>query len=278
MHTTNEMQSLRDRIGVDLGNRMRAEESLVWAGANGFSYVNICLDNPDNVFDSMDEARIAGIRRLLDEHEIRLGLHTLSGVNTAETSPFVTDATDAYLRAYVDMAPKLGAGWIIVHAGYHFTKDFERRKVAGRDRLQRMADHAEKAGVRILLENMNPEPKDAEVKYLAHDVEECRYYFDTIQSPAFGWSYTVNHAHMLPEGIEGFTRAFDLDMCEEVRLADNRGKVEEHLQPGEGTIDFSAMFDQIEGSGYHGHYMLAFGNAENMNAGREWLLAHTDRR
>jgi sugar phosphate isomerase/epimerase len=266
------MQSMKERIGVDLGNRMKTEESLNWAGENGFFYVNTGLDNPENSYASMTAERIAGIRKLLDQHEIRLGLHTLSGVNTAETSPFVSEATDEYLKAYVDIAPSLGATWIIVHAGYHFTKDLERRKIAARDRLQRIADHAEKKGVRLLLENMNPEPKDAEVKYLGHDIEECKFFFETIQSPAFGWSYTVNHAHMLPEGIRGFTASFDLDTCGEIRLADNRGEIEEHLFPGEGTIDWADVFESIEGAGYRGHYMLAFGDADDMRRGRDWLL------
>jgi sugar phosphate isomerase/epimerase len=57
-----------------------------------------------------------------------------------------------------------------------------------------------------------------------------------------------------------------------VRLADNRGDVEEHLQPGEGTIDFKAMFDQIEGAGYRKHYMMAFGSIDDMKRGREYLV------
>jgi sugar phosphate isomerase/epimerase len=77
---------------------------------------------------------------------------------------------------------------------------------------------------------------------------------------------------MLPEGIAGFTRLFDLGRCGEVRLADNRGEKEEHLKPGEGTIDFKAMFDQLESAGYDRHYMLAFGSIEDMQAGRETLL------
>ena len=130
-----------------------------------------------------------------------------------------------------------------------------------------------KVGAQLLLENMNPEPEGAEVRYLGHDVEECRYYFDHLASPHLGWAYTVNHAHMLPEGIGGFTRALDLARCGEVRLADNRGEQEEHLYPGEGTIDFRAMFDQIEGAGYQRHYMLAFGSIEDMRRGRDDLVA-----
>ena len=60
-------------------------------------------------------------------------------MNVAETSPFLRDAVDAYLEAYIDLAPRLGAEWIVVHAGYHFTADFERRKAAALARLQRAA-------------------------------------------------------------------------------------------------------------------------------------------
>jgi sugar phosphate isomerase/epimerase len=268
---------LRERIGVDFGGKMRLEEALKWAAANEFSYADVCVDNPPNALETFDEARVRAVRAALDRDGIRLGLHTLSAVNVAETSPFLREAVDEYLRAYVDLAVRLGAGWIVVHAGYHFTGDYERRKEAALDRLRRAADHAERVGAQLLLENMNREPDDAEVRYLAHDVAECRYYFDQLTSPHLGWAYTVNHAHMLPEGIAGFTRLFDLGRCGEVRLADNRGDREEHLRPGEGTIDFKAMFDQIEGAGYRKHYMMAFGSIDDMKAGRETLLATAGR-
>jgi sugar phosphate isomerase/epimerase len=264
---------LRERIGIDFGGKMRVEDALEWAAANEVFYADVCVDNPPNAIESFDGTRIGGVRAALDRHGIRLGLHTLSAVNVAETSPFLRDAVDQYLRAYIDLAQRLGAGWIVVHAGYHFTSDYARRKEAALERLKRAADEAEKAGVQLLLENMNREPDDAEVRYLGYDVAECRYYFEAIDSPHLGWAYTVNHAHMLPEGIAGFMRAFDLGRCGEVRLADNRGDKEEHLRPGEGTIDFEAMFDGIEGAGYGGHYMLAFGSIEEMKAGREYLAA-----
>jgi sugar phosphate isomerase/epimerase len=264
---------LRERIGIDFGGKMRLEHALDWAAANEVFYADVCVDNPPNAIEGLDDARIKEVRSAQDRHGIRLGLHTLSAVNIAETSPFVRDAVDQYLRAYVDLAQRLGVGWIVVHAGYHFTSDYERRKQAALERLKRTADYAGKAGVRLLLENMNREPDDAEVRYLGYDMSECRYYFDAIDSPHLGWAYTVNHAHMLPEGIAGFTRAFDLARCGEVRLADNRGDKEEHLRPGEGTIDFKAMFDAIEDAGYRGHYMLAFGSIEDMKQGRDYLVA-----
>jgi sugar phosphate isomerase/epimerase len=270
--------SLRERIGIDFGGKIRLEDALAWAAANDVFYADVCVDSAPNAIETFDHARVKEVRAAQDRVGIRLGLHTLSAVNIAETSPFVRDAVDNYLRAYVDLAQRLAAGWIVVHAGYHFTADCERRKQAALERLKRATDYAGKAGVRLLLENMNREPDDAEVRYLGYDVSECRYYFDAIDSPHLGWAYTVNHAHMLPEGIAGFTRALDLGRCGEVRLADNRGDKEEHLRPGEGTIDFKSMFDAIEGAGYRGHYMLAFGSIEDMKQGRDYLVALAERR
>jgi sugar phosphate isomerase/epimerase len=57
-----------------------------------------------------------------------------------------------------------------------------------------------------------------------------------------------------------------------VLVADNRGKYEEHLLPGQGTLDFSRLFKRLEGDGYRGPYMLTFGDREQKIAGREYLL------
>src|SRR5687768_4480665 len=118
---------------------MRLEDALEWAAADQVSYADVCVDNPPNAIETLDETRVRAVRAALDRHGIRLGLHTLSAVNVAETSPFLRDAVDAYLCAYIDLAARLGAGWIVVHAGYHFTSDYEPRKEAALERLKRAA-------------------------------------------------------------------------------------------------------------------------------------------
>src|SRR5258708_7326900 len=160
-----------------------------------------------------------------------------------------------------------------MHAGFHFTSDVDQRMADGRERLKRIVAHAERRGALVLLENLNKEPVDAEVHYLAHTVEEWRYYFDAIQSPAFRLSFTVNHAHLVPEGIEGFVDALDISRVAEVRLADCfRNGYEVHLKPGAGDLDFADMFRHVEGAGFRGHYTNAFGSLDDMLAGRDNLV------
>ena len=179
---------------------------------------------------------------------------------------------DAYLERYMAVGAAVNAQWIVVHAGYHFTSDRDLRMRASLRRLGRAAAYAEKVGVRLLLENLNWEPARAEVHYLGHTLEECLYYFDRLDSPNLGFSFTVNHATLVPEGIDGFIDGMPMERCKEVRLADNNGEYELHMYPGEGIIDFASLFRRIEATGFRGHYMNAFGTLEDRLRGREYLL------
>ena len=263
--------SLFERIGIDVGRDLPAEDAIRWAAENDVSYLDVQTDLAPNALAEMP-ARAPRIRELCEETGVQLGLHTLSGVNIAEVSPHVSDAADAYLQSYIDLAALTGAGWVIVHAGYHFTSDYERRRQAGLERLQRAVDRAEGKGVTLLLENTNREPDDAEVHYLCASLEEIRWYFERLTSPNLLMSFTANHAHLYPEGVAGFVDAIDFGRCREVRLADCRGEVEEHLQPGEGTMDFADMFRRIEAAGFTGHYMNQFGTLDDMLEGRRYLV------
>ena len=261
-----------DRIGIDVGEKLPLEEAVAWAARHGVGVIDVQLDHGDNAFTRIDAGRARHVRHQCDLHGIRLGLHTSSAVNIAERAPLVSDAVDAYLRGYIDAAAALGAGWIVVHAGYHFSSGVEARMHAGLDRLRRAAEHADSRNVRLLLENLNKEPPDAEVRYLAHTVEEWRWYYERL--PGIGLSFTANHAHLVPEGVEGFLGAIPLDRVAEVRLADcRRNGREEHLLPGEGDFDFPSLFRALAARGWGGHFTNAFGSLEDMLRARAALAA-----
>ena len=139
--------------------------------------------------------------------------------------------------------------------------------------MKRIVGHAERCDALVLLENLHKKPDEAEIHCHAHPIEEWRYYFDAIQSPAFRPSLTVNHAHLVPEWISGFVDAIDMGRVEEVQLADCfRNGHEVHLRPGAGDIDFADMFRRIEGKRFSGHYTNAFGSLDDMLAGRDELV------
>lgn len=262
--------TLKDRIGFDAGTT-RLEDALAWAEENEFYFLDFNADAGPNHMDGWDDERVRNVRRTCERTGISIGLHTLSAVNIAEYSPYVSRAADEYLRASVDLANRLGCRWTVVHAGYHFSSDVEARTRAALERLKRTAQYAADTGARIILENLNKEPEHAEVNYMAHTVEELRGYFDQIPTERLGWAFTVNHSHLVPEGVDGFLDAFGIERIGEVRLADNTGEYEIHMIPGEGNIDFKNVFSRLESAGYTGHYSMAYGSPEQKIESREKL-------
>lgn len=269
--------SFRDRIGIDIGRKLPAEEALAWAAANDVYYFDIQCDIAPNQMERFDDATCAAIRDACTRDELHLGLHTLSAVNVAEIAPFLRDAADTYLKAYIELARKMAAEWVVVHGGYHFTADIGLRKQASIDRLKRAVAYAEERGVLLLLENLNSEPELAEVHYMPDTMADTIAWFDAIPSDHLKWAFTINHAHYDQDGIAAWIDGMDMSRCDEVRVADNNGEYELHMHPGTGTVDFADMFRRLEGSGFQGHYMCGWGTLEQMLDGRDYLVQQARR-
>src|SRR5215470_1690554 len=103
--------SLYERIGIDVGRKLVLEDAVEWAAEHKVRYIDIQLDTGDNALGTISGVRGSRIRALCDKHHVTLGLHTASAVNVAEYAPYVGDAVDVYLKAYVDAAVRLGAKW-----------------------------------------------------------------------------------------------------------------------------------------------------------------------
>ena len=265
--------NLRDRIGYDAGTA-KLEDALIEAATHGVHYINFNADIGANHLGLWSEDRVASVKQQAEEHDIHLCLHTLSAVNIAEISPVVSEAADRYLERNIDLAEQLNCYGLIVHGGYHFNSEIEARKEASLRRLKKAVEYAENKNQTLFLENLNLEPNDAEVHYLAHTIEETRFYLEAIDSKRFCWSFTVNHANLVPEGINGFLDYFGIDRIGEVRLADNLGDKEIHMNPGEGNIDFESVFRRIEAAGYSKFYSLNFGSLDDRLAARETFSAY----
>jgi sugar phosphate isomerase/epimerase len=265
------LNNLRYRMGTGV-RAANLEASLAWLAEHDFHHTDFNADHGQNVLSAWSDERVRGVRELLDKHDIHLGIHTLSGLNVAEFSPYVSEAVDAYLRANIDLGKRLGVERVIIHAGFHQSSELEQRKQASLEHVKNAVAYAESAGVTLLLENLNVEPEDAEMHYMGYSIEELQGYFSAIQSPNFGWGFSANHTHLLPVDFDGFIEALGVERMGLVLMADNRGRFEEHLPPGAGTLDFGRLFSRLDQAGYAGPFMLTFGNPDEKLAGREYLL------
>jgi sugar phosphate isomerase/epimerase len=263
---------MSERFGFDAPKEIPIEDSIAWAGQNGFGYIDFQADLPPNDVASFDAARVRRVRALCDMHRVATGIHTSSAVNNAALVPAMAGAVSGYLLSNLELAGRLGCGWIVAHGGYHFG-DAQRRQAAAVEQLERLVSRAERTGVTIFLENHNKEPDRAEIHYMPHNVEETHSFFEAIGSPELKWAFNVAHAHLVPEDWSGFLDAFGVEQIGQVRLNDNMGTHEVHLVPGEGNIDFQAVFAALRVRGYRGWFSLGFGDGQDKVRIRDWFVS-----
>ena len=245
------------------------EQVLQWAVEHGFSRVDFSSDNPPNYRETFTSDRVRTIRALTEKGGIALGIHSSSAVNMAELTAVMSAAADEYLRQNFDLAREVGCGYVICHGGFHFSSDREARLARAVERMTRAVAWAEERGIDIYFENHNKEPDQAEIHYMPRDVAEIRPFFREISSPRFKWACNVGHAHMVPEGFDGFLEALGGDRIGQVRLHDTHGRYEEHLLPGNGIVDFRAVFRRLNEVGYDGPFTLDFGSPDDRAAWRD---------
>ena len=250
---------MSNRFGFNAPGKKPLESYIQWAGVNNFRYIDFNADRPPNALASFDEKRATKIRHLCDNHRVQIGLHPTSAINNAEDVPIARRGVDEYLSANLDLAQRLGAGWLIAHGGYHFG-DLERRLPAVLSRLQWLVERAEQKHTDIFLENHNKEPDRSEIHYFPHNVEEMSRFFEVLDSPNLRWAFNAPHGHLVPEGWSGFLDAFGAERIGQVRLNDNNGDYEVHLVPGEGNMDFPALFGRLKEKNYRGWFSLGFGD------------------
>ena len=267
---------LQYRLGTGPGGP-DLEDGLRWAADNDFHFLDFNADHGPNALSTWTAERVRSVRHYCEEHDLHLGIHTLSGVNVAEFSPYMSEAVDAYIRANVDLGKQLGVHHVITHAGLHQSSEMPQRKAASLEHLKRAGEYSASVGITLVLENLNVEPPEAELHYMGHTIEELTYYWDNIPSEHLKWAFSANHTHLLPGDFDAFIDAFGVSRIGLVLVADNRGQWEEHLLPGQGTMDFARLFKRLEGDGYRGPYMLTFGNRDQKIAGREHLLREAAR-
>ncbi len=110
--------------------------------------------------------------------------------------------------------------------------------------LQPVAEHAEKQGVLLLIE---PEPG-----LLIENADQFLEMIERVDSPAVGLNFDIGHFYCVGDDpaatvqrLAPYIRHFHLEDIAATR-------VHHHLIPGEGAIDFSAVFRAIREIGYDG--------------------------
>ena len=220
------------------------------------------------------EDLVAAANAALDGHQGRVGIHgPYEGLDIdnkdSELRPLITSRFLAALEA----AEAIGARQMVLHSPY--TKWYENNRLAKRsyvdeklDRIHLVLDEvvarAETAGITLVIENIQ-------------DVDPAtrRMMVDSFESPAIALSIDTGHAHLARRTsgappVDYFVRDA-ADQLAHVHIQDLDGHADRHWAPGEGEIEWHAVFRALADCSSEPHLVLELGDKQDIPKGFEYL-------
>jgi Sugar phosphate isomerases/epimerases len=220
------------------------------------------------------EARVAAAKSALDGHEGRIGIHgPFEGLDIdnkdAELRPLITAR---FLKA-LEAADQIGARQMVMHSPFDlwyqnnvfsFPGYVEAKLARIHETLRPVVEKAADLGITLVIENIEdvrPETRRAMV--------------DSFSSDALALSIDTGHAH-LARHMSGAPPVSDF-VCDagaqlaHVHVQDVDGHADRHWAPGDGTIEWFAVFQAIAGCGAEPHLVLELRNKADIPKGFEYL-------
>lgn len=217
------------------GYPMPIEERFRIIKATGFDGVMLWWG-----YEEMD-----GDMRLQPEMARREGLfveniHTpFLGVNHLWSESCDGDAYESILASCIRDCSVYGIPTAVVHISQSDAPPPPNR--LGLDRIKRLVEIAERKNVNIALENLRR-------------LEHLEYVLSDIQSPRLGFCYDSGHENCYAKGADLLAQYGFRLMA--LHLHDNDGSSDQHLVPGEGAIDWTAVGRKLKEVGYEGAIAL----------------------
>jgi sugar phosphate isomerase/epimerase len=220
--------------------------------------------------DWRETARSA--RRLLAGWDGRLGIHgAYQGLDLATPDPDARAAVRRRLDERLDVCAELGAQWMVAHSPVTVWEHHHRGLFDPARRIEAVAAalgpalaRAEALGVAIVLENI----EDV-------DPGDRRAIVEAIGSPALRLSVDTGHALYVHGRFgapppEGFIAAAGA-LLGHVHLHDADGLADRHWAPGDGAVDWPAVFAAIAACGARPALVLELADPEDRPRGFAWL-------
>jgi sugar phosphate isomerase/epimerase len=225
----------------------------------GYTGIEIMADVPHAWPACLLEEQKQGIRDALKKHRLQISninafmMNAISDPRQKYWHPSWIEPDRHYRQIRIDhtkrsltLAKELGSPCITTEPGGPVEKggSWSAALKLFVEMLKPVADHAEKEGVLLLVE---PEPG-----LLIETADQFLEFMQHIDSPAIGLNFDVGHMYCVGDDpgptIHRLAKHIRHMHLEDIAAT----RVHHHLVPGEGAIDFAAVFQAIRAIGYNG--------------------------
>jgi sugar phosphate isomerase/epimerase len=227
------------------------ERVLPHVAAGGFSAVEVSTAPRHLRLD--DRAALSALAGRLREHGLRVhSLHAPFGHDVNITNPDAGERRHALERLTLaaEALSILGGSLYVIHPGgedQRWTWDRDRRLALSVGGLTTVWEECRGRGLTLVVETPLPH-------LLGGQMDDFAWILERLPTDGVGVCIDTSHTSLggsLFESIERFG-----PRLVHVQASDNHGHMDDHLPPGEGTIDWPRVLAALERARYQGVFML----------------------
>ena len=207
-----------------------------------------CIELTDEGLHALTQQRVERLLELKSSYGLRYALHApFANINIAASDAIVREAILRRIETSIQWASALDAEALVFHPGATTALEHFYPGAAWGLNLQavrRLLNFAGDYGVPAMIENV-PEP----FPFLMKSVRDFERFYDEV---GLDLKIVLDIAHSnLRDETEEFIRRFG-DRIGHIHVSDNHGQMDEHLQLGEGSINWKEMMAAVKASPFNG--------------------------
>ncbi len=234
------------------------EDQMEYALKYKFNHIEIDLTNKDSGLETFDRKRVNGLKRLLFDNGISLSLHLPYTLNLIKKGIFSKKKMLDYIKHSFDLATDLSATHITAHIG-SFSKHIiwsnprEEYLKKAIDNIKIIEDMGEESQISFAFENLIPLSLNSAYHFIGDNINDFSAIFNSVKSEFIGLCLDLGHANLNEGGIAYIDNFKEKILC--VHYHDNLGNKDDHMEIGEGNINWRKTIGSLEKTGFIGPFI-----------------------
>jgi sugar phosphate isomerase/epimerase len=244
------------------------EDAIKGVAEVGADCIEIICDLP-HFMPNFGLTRLKKLKELLDSCGLGVSIHsTFWDLNPASHYSEIRKLAITYIKKSIDVCDLLEGKIVVIHPGRCPVTEVESLLEMGkswyRKSIGECLKHAKERSITLALENINggiryPYSTAREIKALAQELD------------GLGLTLDIGHAYVgekqagtsTPEQEIAETIQEVKDCLVHLHIHDNKGTFDEHLPPGDGSIDFNPIVRALKDVGYNGIWVAEVWNPKD---------------
>ncbi len=234
------------------------EQCVDYALTHGLNHFEINLTPDHSNILTFTDKRIAFLSYLAKKHQFSYSFHMSSSLNLGHAIPYFRQKHVNNLADCIKIGARLNLSHITFHlgnvVGHTIMNYFRQQSLLNVVKsLKILVQMCKACNVTLAIENSAKMHRGSDLQLLGDNIGELQTIFDLIESPWLGFCLDIGHAN-LNEGAAEYIQQFG-NRLKCVHFHDNYGFCDEHLEVGNGSVNWQEIIDMLAEINFRGPFI-----------------------